>query len=225
MEKVIKHKGIYLPDGEEHLLGMINIGPTIRGRGTYQYKKYLKTLEFTPERRTVIDIGAHVGLWAMHFVQDFEYTFAFEPVLAHWNCFIHNMDEQGVPATKYEIHKVAMGDKLGNVWIETDPTSSGDSYPTPDGSETKTRAQLQRVDDYMIESVSLIKVDCEGYELFALKGAEATILESRPTIIVEQKPGRAQKFGLGETEAVTYLESLGMKQKAVLSGDFIMAWE
>ena len=226
MEALIKHKGIYLPDGEEHLTDMIDRGPMIRGRGTYQYKKYLKVLEYCPEPRgTVIDIGAHVGLWSMHFVHDFQYTVAFEPVMEHFNCFLHNMDNQGVVATRYALYKMACGNEKGHVYIQTDPASSGDSYPTPDGSETKSRAQVAVVDDFHIENVSLIKVDCEGYELYALKGAEATILENKPTIIVEQKPGRAQKFGLGERDAIPYLENLGMKLQVELSGDFILTWQ
>jgi len=70
--------------------------------------------------------------------------------------------------------------------------------------------------------VDLIKLDCEGYELFALQGAEGTIKQYRPTIIVEQKPGRAQKFGLEQTQAVTYLEGLGYRVVQVISGDYIM---
>jgi hypothetical protein len=79
------------------------------------------------------------------------------------------------------------------------------------------------LDSLALDEVDFIKADCEGFELFALRGAVDTILRCKPVIIVEQKPGRAQKFGLLETEAVTFLEDLGVGYKVVkeMSGDFI----
>jgi len=41
-------------------------------------------------------------------------------------------------------------------------------------------------------------------------------------ICVEQKPGKAQGFGLGQTDAVAYLQSLGYRVAREMSGDFIM---
>jgi hypothetical protein len=81
------------------------------------------------------------------------------------------------------------------------------------------------LDDYKFTDVDFIKVDCEGYELFVLKGAEKTILENKPTIVVEQKTGNGQRYGLGEKDAVSYLKELGMVQKSVMSGDHIMSWK
>jgi len=221
---VIKHKGIWLPDGEEHLVTMLDRMPMVRGRGAYQYKKYRQTVSRTPHRGLVIDVGAHVGLWSMHFVREFGWVEAFEPCREHRNCFLQNMSEQGA-GDNWRLHDVACGEKNGSVRMHKDPTSSGDTYPNPDpNSEEGELAGLVRIDDYEFVNVSLIKLDCEGYELFALRGAEQTIKRSKPTIIVEQKPGKAQVFGLGQTDAVTYLEDLGMTQAKVMAGDYIMIW-
>jgi len=57
-----------------------------------------------------------------------------------------------------------------------------------------------------------------------LQGAEKTIIENKPVIIVEQKPNKGTKFGLSDTAAVDYLQSLGMKIHTVLAGDYIMVW-
>jgi len=57
-----------------------------------------------------------------------------------------------------------------------------------------------------------------------LQGAEKTIVENKPVIIVEQKPNKGTKFGLSDTAAVDYLQSLGMKIHAVMAGDYIMVW-
>jgi len=219
---MIQHKGIWLPDGETHLTMMLDRGPELHGRGTYQLKKYRAALAMTSGRGTVIDIGAHVGLWSMLFVREFQQVEAFEPCAAHRQCFIQNMEDQKV-GNNWFLHAAACGAEEGVVFMKTDPHSSGDSWPDPKNEEGE-RADLCQIDNLGLNGVDFIKADCEGYELFAMQGAEQTILRCKPTIIVEQKPGRAQKFGLEQTQAVTYLEGLGMTQHAVMSGDYIMVW-
>lgn len=217
---MLNHREIYLPDGEEHLTMMIDKGPIVDGKGTYQYHKYKAALAATPDRRRVIDVGAHVGLWSMHFVRDFEAVEAFEPIEAHRDCFKRN-----VQSAKVKLWGFACGDHEGWVAMNVNPKSSGDTWvqPKADVAGTNT-AQLTTIDFFGFKDVDLIKLDCEGYELYALKGAVETIKEWKPTIIVEQKPGRAEKYGLGRTDSVPFLEGLGMRKHAELGGDYIMVW-
>jgi hypothetical protein len=42
-----------------------------------------------------------------------------------------------------------------------------------------------RLDDYALDRVGFIKIDVEGHELAVLKGAEATIRGSMPSLLVE----------------------------------------
>lgn len=224
---MFKYQGIWLPDGEKHLTGMLDRGPFFNGIGTYQYHKYKAVMAVTPERNRVIDVGAHVGLWSMHFVKEFNYTEAFEPIKVHQDCFLRNVVSLGRPFPKgFTLHPQACGSgEHGQVQMHIDPNSSGDTYPvTTTKEENAPWVELVKIDDFNFEDVNLIKLDCEGYELFALRGAEETIKQSKPTVIVEQKPGKAQKYGLEETQAVTYLEGLGMRLVKVISGDFIMVW-
>ena len=80
------------------------------------------------------------------------------------------------------------------------------------------------LDDYQFTDVDFIKIDCEGYELHVLRGAEQTILNNKPVIIVEQKVGKGKKYGYADDAAVKYLKDLGMKVHQVISGDYIMVW-
>jgi len=219
---MFQHRGIWLPDGEDHLTGMLDRGPFLKtGHATYQYKKYLAVMAKTPNRRTVIDVGAHVGLWSMHFAREFNRVEAFEPCERVRECFYRNM----TILTNVFLHEQACGEEGKIVHMRTNPTSSGDTWPeTIEQNPKGEPAVVVKIDDFGFPKVDLIKLDCEGYEFFALKGAEETIKSCRPTIIVEQKPGRAQKFGLEQTQAVTYLEGLGMQLTTVMSGDYIMVW-
>lgn len=212
---MIQHQGIWLPDGETHLTEwMSKSGEMVDGKGTYQIRKLRKALEYCTNYRTAVDVGAHVGMWSMQLVKEFDRLYAFEPVRAHWECFIRNL------AGKYVVlNNVALGEKAQQVGIHTAPTSSGDSWVKGEGS-----IEMRTLDSFELQDVDFIKIDCEGYEKFVLLGGEETIKRCRPCIIVEQKPGHAQRFGLGERDAVAYLQSLGAVLRAEMSGDFIMSF-
>lgn len=216
--------GIWLPDGETHLVEwMKKMNRIVDGKLTYQYHKLEAALAFVKQWRVAIDVGAHCGLWSMHLARRFEHLHAFEPVAAHRECFLQNVYQPGiVEPERFALHPCALGAKDGSVRMETAPTSSGDTRIGGPGD-----IPLRRLDDVLAEvsTVDFIKLDCEGYELFALRGGEETLKRCRPVVIVEQKPGRAQKFGLAETGAVDYLKGLGAKLRREISGDFIVSWD
>lgn len=214
-----QHQGIWLPDGETHLTEwMSKAGELIDGKGTYQIKKLRKAVSYCKQFRTAIDVGAHCGMWSMQLAKRFQRVEAFEPVAAHRACFLRNVPNAEQDAMQHVwLHACALGDHEGHVDIHTEPTSSGDSYVQGEGP-----IALCTLDSFNITDVDFIKLDCEGYELFALRGGEETIKKYKPVVIVEQKPGKAQKFGLGEVDAVRYLQLLGYKQAEEISGDYIM---
>lgn len=227
---MIQHQGIFFPDDELHMLGwMDKSGEIVDGRGTYQIKKLRAALSHVKKFRTAIDIGGHVGLWSMQLLKKFEEVHAFEPVLRHRECFDGNIaalrqDSELGKAPKLGnvwLHPYALGEKDGRVSIESEPNSSGGSRISGEGDIPMHRLDAVAVTNHF-QNVDFIKLDCEGYELFSLKGGEALIKEYLPVIIVEQKPGRAQRFGLNERGALDYLMGLGYECVEKLSGDFVM---
>lgn len=202
-----------LPDGEAHLQGwMQKVNKRVEGRLTYQYHKYTKALSYCAQRRVAVDVGAHVGLMSFWMAHDFAAVHAFEPVAAHRECFVEN-----VQASNVTLHPVALGDECKGVSIYTAPTSSGDSYPDGAGD-----IPMVLLDSFELQGVDFLKADAEGFELFIMRGARDTIERCKPVIMCEQKTAKAPKFGLGETDAVTYLQGLGYRVAEILSGDFIM---
>jgi len=218
---MIVHQGVYLPDGESHLTGwMDKAGELVDGKGTYQIKKLRAALAQVKQFRTAVDIGAHCGLWSMQLQKRFNYLHAFEPVAAHRECFMANVPNAEEDAMQnVTLHACALGAEEGKIRIRTEPTSSGDSRVDGDGD-----IPMHTLDSFALQDVDFIKIDTEGYELFAIKGAEQTIKRCRPTMIVEQKGHGAQFFGFRKEEAAELLESWGMKRVANLAGDIIMVW-
>lgn len=215
--------GLYLPAHETHLIAWMKAkNVVVEGKQAYQYHKIVAALAMVKQFRTAIDVGGHCGLWSMHLAKRFDWVHAFEPVELHRRCFVRN-----VAGSNYSLHAMALGDKAGSVKMQTTLSSSGDTWVRGEGP-----IPMQRLDEvsftiddaeYSAE-VDFIKLDCEGFELFALKGGEELLKRYRPVVCVEQKPGRAQKFGVGEKEAVDYLISLGAVLRKEMSGDFLMDW-
>lgn len=215
------HRGIWLPAGELHLTQwMDEVNHLVDGKPTYQYSKLEAALGWVRNWRVAVDVGAHCGLWSMHLVKRFSEVHAFEPVQAHRECLMRNIRGADGTDAKLRLHACALGERTGSVSIHTAASSSGDSWVSGDGP-----IPMKTLDHYALGNVDFIKLDCEGYELFALRGAEETLRHCRPCVIVEQKPGRARKFGLPEAGAVVYLQGLGAKLRKVISGDYIMSWD
>lgn len=207
----------YLPDGETHLPEwMTKVRDRRAGRLRYQGSKYDAALKHCRHRRVAVDIGSHVGLWAFWMAQDFGHLYAFEPHPDHRACWMKNMHQ----FSNVQLLECALGAEAGAVTIQTGPSSSGDTYVSPSG--VGHRVDMKRLDEFGLTNVDLIKIDCEGYEYYALLGARETILSSRPVIIVEQKPTHGRKYGISDTAGAEWLRTLGYQARQTISGDVIL---
>lgn len=189
----------------------------INGRPAYQGAKQKAALAQCKQFRRAVDVGGHVGLWSYNLAHEFERVSAFEPVAAHGECFQRNVLDT---LHNVDLHRCALGNRNDFINIRTEPTSSGDSRVDGAGN-----IPMYPLDQFLFKDVDLIKIDTEGTELFVLQGARETIKLCKPVIIVEQKPGHAQKYGLGERDAVPYLQGLGMSLVSEMSGDFILVFK
>ena len=218
---MIDYKGIKLPDGEAHLQEwMDKVGHVRAGKPTYQYHKYSAALNYCKNFRLAVDVGAHAGLWSRVMALDFTAVQGFEPMKEHAACWRVNMEH----AANASLEECALGESRGEVSIRTrTPGSSGDTGVDSEGQPTA----LFPLDDFNLQDVDFLKIDCEGYELFVLRGAEQTLLRCKPCVIVEQKPetGGYKRYGIGVTDAVAFLEGLGAKVRVGIQGDYIMSWD
>jgi FkbM family methyltransferase len=210
--------GWWWTDHEEHMIEWIAAPKNrvmLNGRAAYQGKKQVAALTLCKSFRTAVDVGGHIGLWAFNLAHRFGVVHAFEPVADHRDCFSRN-----VALPNVHLHAFALGETPGSVRMRIDPKSTGGTYVDGDGD-----IPMRLLDDYDFQDVDLIKLDCEGYELHALRGAKETLKKWKPAVVVEQKPGMAQKFGLKEIGGVNFLQDMGAKLRLTMAGDFFLSWD
>jgi len=210
----------WMPDDENHLPDhMRTVNRKVNGRLTYQFAKYGLAKAHIKEFRNVIDVGSHIGLWAWFMASDFENVLAFEPMEEHRDCWAKNME--GI--RNAGMYPYALGHKESMVAVECrTPGSSGDTQVVvnkPGDIEMRT------LDSFAFQDVDLIKIDCEGFEEFVLRGGVETLERCKPCVIVEQKRDMSARYGLEKQSAVKFLQDMGAVLRGEMCGDYILSWD
>ena len=115
---------------------------------------------------TVIDIGAHIGLFALfasQFCKDGT-IYCFEPVKENYEILLSNLQLNNIKNVKP--HNIAISDKIGTVTIFLNADESGHSmYVSSEKSITVQSNSLKNIiDSNKIEKCHFAKIDCEGEE-------------------------------------------------------------
>jgi FkbM family methyltransferase len=227
--------GVWLPETEDHFEAWMKTSKrarTVDGKLTYQYHKLEAALRRCPpaRRRVALDVGAHVGLWAMWLVDHFEHIHAFEPVPLFANILPRNMRGRD----NYTLHRCALGNEAMTVSVTVPMAQTGGAHVSNrkpvnvkynPGGETDTyhAIPMRKLDSFGFSQVDFVKIDVEGYEPEVLRGGERTIRRCRPVLIVECK-GNERAFGHEANAALRLLEGWGATVRERLSGDYIMSW-
>ncbi|MBX9778692.1 MAG: FkbM family methyltransferase [Xanthobacteraceae bacterium] len=208
--------GLWLPDHETHLIPYLERGPQFAGGATYQFQKFALAFPFIETFRHAVDVGAHCGLWSRVLSHCFPQVTAFEPLPINRECFVMNVTSEGV-----RLHDCALGNHDGAATMDVPSECSGWSFVDSRGS---TQVPIRTLDSFEFTILDFLKLDCEGYEYFVVEGGAQTIRKLKPTIIVEQKIGAAERYKLRHDDAVTLLKSWGAEVRFELDGDFVMSW-
>ncbi|WP_269581962.1 FkbM family methyltransferase [Roseibium sp. Sym1] len=213
--------GVFLPAADTHFADHLLSGPLFRSKGTYQYSKIEKALEVLKARnskmRHALDIGAHVGLWSMVIAEYFESVVAFEPVPEHVHCYRLNTAD----FSNVKLHKTVLGAKSGKANVISTPENTGNAF-VRDGGVGGVR--MRKLDSFNFKDIDFVKIDVEGFEYFVIQGGEHLLKRDKPVMVIEQKKGNAERYGLEQTAAVKLLESWGAVVQWRKSGDFCLAW-
>lgn len=201
-----------MPDSDTHFERLITKRVKNGGPPQYQDDVRAEAYKHVSDFNRAIDVGANVGLWAKHLVEEFEQVIAFEPIAEICNCLKLN-----VIGTNVVVNQFALGNHNSNVDLIVDNENTGASYIDED-SLGNGSIDIKRMDDLNIDRFGLLKIDCERYELEVLYGATETLLFYKPIIIVEQHPDTGYCAG-------SYLKSLGALEISNVRKDYIFGWK
>jgi len=171
---------IYIPDGDCHFA---SFGDNLEH---YQEPQRLKAFEYITIWDCAVDLGAHVGIFTRDFARRFKRVVAFEPTLETRECLEKNVPEN-VTIVPY-----AVGDRDGTVLFRRHIKNSGGSEMVENGPEIAGfehyTVRMVTLDSLDLQGVGLVKIDIQGCEPIALRGAEDTLRRCKPVVLIEEKP-------------------------------------
>lgn len=213
--------GVWMPDTERHFeQWMRERNEVVDGRLTYQYHKLREAMGWVKKFRVACDVGGHIGTWSSHLARKFQYVHAFEPVPLFRQCF-----EKNVPMKNVLLYACALGSVSGRmVRMVVDPADTGGTHI--DATAESGDTVMRKLDEFDLQELDFLKVDCEGAEASVIEGARDTIRRCKPCCVIEQKQHKmAQNYGTSGTPAVDLLKGMGAKVRKEMSGDWILSWD
>jgi len=172
---------------------------------------------FCKNKRTVIEAGGNGGFYIKKYSDLFNKVITFEPDDMNFKCLTLNMLNLGV--NNVVKIQACLGNEHKNVSITTSIKNTG-AYRIEQGVDGNIPTFL--IDDLNSTDCDLIHLDIEGFEYFALKGAEETIKKNKPVIAVEWM-NHGEKYGCSDLMIEDYLKSLNyeLKQKIYHEAIFV----
>lgn len=165
-----------------------------KGAAFYHYEESLKAeiLQHLPNGGVFFDVGANIGLISL-FVSKFHpdaKVFSFEPGSIVGRCLKETIHKNKLK--NLSLIQKGVSDHTGLAEFFVDPKSTGGSslIKVHAGSKNQyvEKIELVSLDDFSKEShviPDVIKIDIEGAETLALKGASRLISEHSPHLIIE----------------------------------------
>jgi len=146
--------------------------------GEYPNEGLLRiTRAFADKRSVVIDIGAHIGTFAVPIAAEVERVIAFEPSREAFSLLSRNASQN--EASLQLINK-ALGREEGSGTLLVRNASNAGANTLVSGGDIP----VTTLDDE-VEHADFIKIDVEGMELEVLHGGTRLIERARPVVVFE----------------------------------------
>jgi FkbM family methyltransferase len=182
--------------------------------GSFEFREQAFLWSFLRPFDTFLDVGAHCGIFARiasNIISQDGRIFALEP-----NPDVLRFLQANVPAPAVSIRSLAITDSNGKapLWkggaSESALSSLAYHLPVEDHSLVQTSTLDQFISDEQLEQVALVKLDVEGSEMMALKGARSSLArKSILALLVEFTEDNIQKSGYSAVELANELISFG----------------
>ena len=191
----------------------------------------------------VLDVGANIGYTALCFaraVDSGHFVYAFEPETVNYDELVKTA-ARGSARGRIRPIKQAVGEARGSIdlWINdehhADHRIVTKAYEALDRDLRKREAvEVTSIDDFVrergiLDDVTFVKMDVQGYELPVCRGMVQTI-ESNPDIAVavEYSPEHLVELGFEPVQLLRFFKDRGFNAYALSrhrSGPVVRAWD
>ena len=190
----------------------------LKQKGSFSSIHHWILENFVNEDSTVVDIGAHIGVFAIPASKKAKKVIAFEPVIESFQRLADHIVLN--EATNIVPYNFAVGEDQTLAELEYCPkfntggatlNISRGSLQIPDlGDEhapPKYPILVKTLDSLELEACDFIKCDTEGCELLVVRGGLETIKKFRPVMVMEHN------YREESEEVLKLLESVGVQYK------------
>lgn len=177
-----------------------------------------------PRDGVFIDVGANIGSFTLvgARVAEVGHVHAFEPSGHHHARLSHNVALNGF--TNVTLNQQGLHDQPGSATLflpraegEVNNSGAASLYrdAARDGKQVVEEVALIRLDDYVadkgVSRVDVIKIDIEGAEYSALKGAMNTLRRFRPLVLMELDRDNLLRAGCTADDILGFWQALGFQ--------------
>jgi FkbM family methyltransferase len=195
-----------------------------RKGGVYEHYifDYIKE-KLNVEGTTIIDVGANFGFHTLQFrdlVGESGQVISFEPQKIVYYQLCGNIVLNG--HNNITAYNIALSDEVNVLKMENLQYHSegdiniGNAHLDACYDNGYNLVNVNTLDSFNFENVSVLKIDVQGYEPKVLDGAKETILKNKPVIFIEVEAPQLIIYGWKEEDIFNRLESLGYKYEKVI---------
>jgi FkbM family methyltransferase len=169
--------------------------------GAHTRPELAMLLAFVRAGDDVVDVGSHIGTFAIPIARKGARVTAIEPQASAFRLLQENAKLNGV---ELDARQVAIGTG-GALTIDEVPGNSGAGFLTPGGAIGTTAL------DGLVGRADVLKVDVEGMELEVLRSARRLIARDRPVIYLEIHATQLRRYGASTAMAERFLLDLNYR--------------
>ena len=153
--------------------------------GSYEYEKQILFEQTIQRGKVVFDLGANVGFYTLLsslLVGDAGKVIAFEPLPRNYKLLRKHLSINRI--NNVEVIEAAVSEKAGTICFDEGPHASMGKIADQGNLEVQIVGLDELFNEGKIPSPDYLKIDIEGAEFLALKGAKKLIAQKHPMIFL-----------------------------------------
>ena len=183
-------------------------------RELYAVEKFFSSMQL--DKKICIDAGANIGNHSLFFSRIFERVFSFEPNKEVFKLLAIN----AASVSNVKPFNLGLSDKKETLkaFIDKGNLSSGKIVEESNSNEI---FEVEKLDNFKSENnlakISYLKIDIEGHEEAALRGAKEILISDSPVVSLEMEMTRDLKNCLS---SIQILQNCGYSKAYILGNSF-----